>query len=388
MECVLRKVFKKDGYYFDTGSYFKDLSVNNRPHPFDDLNRVCVNLQGGLGNQLFQIYTLINYSINNQVDFFINRFKNDEHRIINKIELKRPTYWDNIFSDLSGYLLNVSNKILHTYPFKIKDSPLSFQPLPFFNNRQSIWVLDGFFQSELYFRENKEIIFQKLHLTTQRENIARRYSHLFQRKTISIHFRYGDYTITPLYTLLDIDYYVNSLLLLKKELEKRDENFKDYNILYFYDIQDKEIVSGHINFLKDVFDISFTDINSLKLYDWEQLLLMSKCTHHVIANSSFSWWGAYLNENNSKIVTYPEIWLNNNSINKDLIPSQWNMITMKINVINIFYINLKHRLDRKRSIETQLKNLKSFIQNFLFSYTRIEMSIIIMELLDVDSRIF
>ena len=175
-----------------------------------------------------------------------------------------------------------------------------------------------------------------------------------------------------MYSLLDVDYYVNSLLLLKKELEKRDENFKNYTILYFYDIQDKEIISGHINFLKDVFDIPFTDINNLNLTDWQQLLLMSNCTHHVIANSTFSWWGAYLNDNNSKIVTYPEVWLDNNSINKDLIPSQWNIINIKINVINIFYINLKHRLDRKTSIETQLKNLKSFVQSFLFSCTRLE----------------
>ena len=59
--------------------------------------------------------------------------------------------------------------------------------------------------------------------------------------------------------------------------------------------------------------------------DWEQMLLMSLCQHNIIANSSFSWWGAYFN-NNEKIVCYPSIWNGSTNEIDDLFPKNWNKI--------------------------------------------------------------
>ena len=63
--------------------------------------------------------------------------------------------------------------------------------------------------------------------------------------------------------------------------------------------------------------------------DWQQLLLMSACSHNIIANSSFSWWGAYLNTNPTKIVCYPEIWFGSKATHdtKDLFPESWTKIS-------------------------------------------------------------
>ena len=68
----------------------------------------------------------------------------------------------------------------------------------------------------------------------------------------------------------------------------------------------------------------------LEAEDWAQMLLMSGCDHNIIANSSFSWWSAYLNQNKNKVVCYPDKWFGpamGNKIMGDLFPANWNRVT-------------------------------------------------------------
>ena len=70
--------------------------------------------------------------------------------------------------------------------------------------------------------------------------------------------------------------------------------------------------------------LNFIQCNYIQ--DWEQLLLMSLCNHNIIANSTFSWWGAYFNTNPGKIVCYPSVWFGSKCINnstRDLFPENW-----------------------------------------------------------------
>jgi hypothetical protein len=81
------------------------------------------------------------------------------------------------------------------------------------------------------------------------------------------------------------------------------------------------------------FDNTFTfEQADNNLDDWEQMILMSLCQHNIIANSTFSWWGAYFNNNPNKIVCYPETWFGKKARHniKDLFLSDWKMINFNL----------------------------------------------------------
>ena len=142
-----------------------------------------------------------------------------------------------------------------------------------------------------------------------------------------MHFRIGDYILPKFkdaHPLIPINYYRNALKHIIKKTHK-----EDWNILYFCEQKDNKIVKKKIKILKKSFPkIRFTKASDKK-EDWEQLLMMSCCEHQIIANSSFSWWGAYFNANRNKIVCYPSVWFGPKLADKDtsdLCPKSWVII--------------------------------------------------------------
>ena len=138
--------------------------------------------------------------------------------------------------------------------------------------------------------------------------------------SVSMHFRRGDYLKArnqKVYGSCSMDYYKNAVKLMKEKIKE------DFTLFIFSD--DPIWVKKNANFdCKTV----VVDINSGK-HGWFDLELMKNCNHNIIANSSFSWWGAFLNENSEKIVVAPEYWQANFKSNSDIIPENWYILENK-----------------------------------------------------------
>jgi hypothetical protein len=288
---------------------------------------ITCHLRGGLGNQLFQIFNALR-----------NAIKYNSRIVFTNATLlcNRPTYWSNLFVALQKYTMPI-----HYSHFKsvIREKGFEYNclnedVLHSMRNGQNI-LFDGYFQSSKYFEDVYPTIYHTLRIAEKKDMVRKKLDNLNVDLTnaVSMHFRLGDYKYLPNHhPVLKKEYYVNALKHISLHSPKTITD-----VLYFYeyteDHEDAKEVQKIICLLKETFpSIQFTSILSLSstnsLVDWEEMLAMSCCTHHVIANSTFSWWGAYLNANPNKIVCYPSIWfghaLTHNT--RDLFPFEWKRI--------------------------------------------------------------
>ena len=270
---------------------------------------LSVHIMGGLGNQLFQIFTLISTSLNSKIPFYFEYIEKPDR-------IDRPFYWENILKRLSIFIKkDVKANMIY------KEPHFHHKPIPhdLFQNKNI--KLFGYFQSYKYFDEHKETICKMIDLKNVQNNVNQKFSNDFFTNTVSLHFRIGDYTnIQQHHPVLKIEYYLNSLDKLIRDTQKNN-----WNILCFFEKQNETEVNDKINILNDKFpELTFQKIDN-NLSDWEQMITMSLCQHSIIANSSFSWWGAYLN-NNDNNVYYPDIWFGpaqGSKIMTDMYPDNW-----------------------------------------------------------------
>jgi len=285
---------------------------------------ITCNLMGGLGNQLFQIFTAISYAIKQNHDFkFISAEK-----LGSGSTTVRNTYW-------KSFLSKLSNNLFNEYPdFNVifKEDGFSYKNIPdsLFQSNANI-MINGYFQSYKYFQQNYRIISMMLDIFEKKQEVLNfcvknnLLNIVKLKKTISLHFRMGDYKNLQLYhPIMTYEYY-------KKSLEHILNNV-DYtpDVLYFCEDKDIDEVNETVQKLAiDLPSVTFIRASN-QLDDWQQLLLMSYCRHNIIANSSFSWWGAFFNSYEDKLVCYPSIWFGpgmGNVDTSDLFPQEWVKIT-------------------------------------------------------------
>lgn len=264
---------------------------------------------GGLGNQMFQYAAGWRLAKDLSTDLTLNlswyrkqknwdtvrKFELDVFKINNR-EIKR---WEGIYLKLLGR--------------QFREKGLTYDPK--FQSVLNNTELSGYFPSEKYFIEYEDEIRE---LFTFRKKISEGSGQIFKEireyQAVSLHVRRGDYADSPktlaFHGLLPETYY-------QKAMDYIDQRVKQPKYYGFSD--DVKWVKEN---WKLVNNVKWVELKEAQ--DWEQMYLMSQCKHNIIANSSFSWWSAWLNQNPEKIVIAPKKWfVDETKITSDLIPAGW-----------------------------------------------------------------
>ena len=265
---------------------------------------IYCNLKGGLGNMLFQIAAVKAFSYKKNIDCSFPNFYNHLSYLNQEIEHnKNLNYAEQYSSFLKLNTKIPSNNIQsYSYPFEY----ISFVP------SEDNFFVDGFFQSEKYFKQFKHQILNEFKSNKKIQNyIKNKYNFLLENKTtISVHIRRGDYVrFNNMHPCQSVEYYDKAI----HEIEKKT-TFD--NIIVFSD--DIKWCKDNLKF-KNMFFIENEK-------DYIELFLMCYCNHNIISNSSFSWWGAWMNENKDKIVICPSNWFGHDLSHiqsKDIYPEEW-----------------------------------------------------------------
>lgn len=287
---------------------------------------IITKLQGGLGNQMFQVAIAFAfakyYNTNFKLDlsFLENNNKTTEVFTARDYELGVFSY-NFKFADKNDIeIFYPKNKnILKKIILKIKKIILKSRIITdnwdtrFFSKKITKYTyFDGYWQSENYFKKYRNDILDLFKFPELSSEFANIKQEIINANSVSIHFRRGDYVknehIKSVHGICDFKYYQKASDFIYK---------KQKNIKFF-------LFSDEPDWVKNNFksNINYTVINTG--HSITDMMLMSLCKHNIIANSSFSWWGAWLNQNPDKIVIAPKKWFADNKRNTiDLIPNSW-----------------------------------------------------------------
>lgn len=273
---------------------------------------VIVKLRGGLGNQMFQYAAGYAAARRQGKELFLdlsayeNQFSKDEPRAFEldafnlsfaRVARRRNTV-------VSMFLRRAVNKLFPANPYAFKSHVFSYK------------ILDGYYQNERYFLHIREHILREFALRAESGIFSETKKFIRSGTGVSLHVRRGDYMRNQYahsyHGVLGLTYYQKAYEHLVSRIGS------DFVLFIFTD--DVEWAKENLSFHKNTFILSGQGFNSA-----EELTLMSHCAHNIIANSTFSWWGAWLNQHPNKIVIAPKRWTAKND-SSDIIPLTWTKI--------------------------------------------------------------
>jgi len=289
---------------------------------------LIIQLQGGLGNQMFQyaFASIIAKKNNTTVlidDNFFNRVEKTPGFTPRKFELAS---FSNQYTMASNKDVNSFYHLLKIHKLKRKlglNYPKIYVEPSFDFQKDALSIkspvyLKGYFQSYKYFIGYEGFIRQLFSFPVDSLDEINKELLITLKNTnsIAIHIRRGDYvndeTTAQYHGSCSLDYYLEAIKLLASKN-------KDFILVFFSDDSD---------WVKEQFkDLPYSKIiidHNKGENSWKDMLLMSLCTHNIIANSSFSWWAAWLNENPKKTVIAPKEWFKTKDLHTiTLLPEEW-----------------------------------------------------------------
>lgn len=281
---------------------------------------IISNLTGGLGNQLFQYAAgkalAMRHGVSYKLDISAFNTTSLRHFDLQHFQMQ-PVFAtaDEINRLVPATLLQKA------WQYAIPLSKRTYYRERYFHFDKSVMrlgahvYLKGYFQSEKYFLPAKDSIRNEFTFREESIRHVKEFAATLLRGTsVSVHLRRGDYTSDPAsaayHGVLDTDYYHQAVSLLLAK-------FPDASFYVFSD--DIQRARNYFPFPHATFVSGNISRNHL-----EDLYLMSRCRHHIIANSSFSWWGAWLNPNPEKLVIAPKKWFDKGPQDTyDLYPENW-----------------------------------------------------------------
>ena len=288
---------------------------------------VISNILGGLGNQMFQYAAgrALALTNNKQHLLDLNDFSNyalhhgfELNRVFNiNFEASTPSIVRNMLGWRGSRFVK---KVLKRPQFSwLKGKKFVVEPhfnyWPKFFDLTEDCYLSGYWQSERYFNAFENIIREDFtfrgSLSVKNAKLALKIS---QTQSVSLHVRRGDYIshakTSQIMDVCSLDYYRQAIDYIAKHI---------INPVFYIFSDDIAWVQQNLSLN---FPCTYIDHNRGN-ESYRDMQLMSLCQHHVIANSSFSWWGAWLNPNPKKLVVAPKAWFRNDTNDTDLIPDEW-----------------------------------------------------------------
>lgn len=269
---------------------------------------IVVALQGGIGNQMFQYAAgkSLAFHLNDNVVYDISAYKYDKYR---QFDLSGFNLNLNFLSSLNRYKIFFLKKMgLSSWSIYIEQNA-EFNH-DFYQFKKNTY-LNGYFQSENYFSNIESIIRKDFDFILQPHPLQKE---ILQTNSVSIHFRRGDYCTNTntfeTHGICSIEYYLNAIKYIKTKIN---------NPSFFIFSDDITWVKSNLKISEPVYYVSGNNLSS-----YTEMGLMSICQNNIIANSSFSWWAAWLNKNSEKTIIAPEFWFKDLHFqNNDIVPKRW-----------------------------------------------------------------
>jgi hypothetical protein len=282
---------------------------------------IIVNLKGGLGNQMFQYALGRTLALQNNDTLKLEIEGLDRANQTGDIYRAFGLGHFNIEKNIATasevqtlkYPYGTLSKGLRWFNFKVlRKTHIVFEPAVL------RWTgdifLDGYWQSPRYFADNRDTLLSEFTLVSPLPPAGATFASQMQSTvSVSIHVRRGDYIKNPRvlaeFGVCSLEYYATAIARIKSIHP---------NPTFF-------VFSDDMAWVKENLPVgdSAVFVSDATITDYQELILMSKCEHNIIANSSFSWWGAWLNQNPNKIVVTPTPWFESAAWDKDLIAESW-----------------------------------------------------------------